>query len=66
MHNVFGVFNKWNVLIIFVDAGTVHHVSIYTVEKTSVEIRMSHVMTYQERDKLCSNLALYPQPILHN
>ena len=50
--------------MIFIDTGTVHHVSIYTVAKTSVEFRVSHVMTNQERNKVCSNLALYPQVIV--
>ena len=53
MHNVFGVLHKYNVLIIVIDTD----VSIYTVAKPSVEFRVSHVMTNQERNKLCSNLA---------
>ena len=35
--------------MIFIDTGTVRHVSIYTVAKLSVEFRVSHVMIDKSR-----------------
>ena len=49
MHNVFGDLNKKNVLMIFIETGTVPNVSIYTVAKQSVEFRVSHVMIDKSR-----------------